>query len=150
MTNIIPFASPKPSRFDGLLDDLRDYAETEASHGADECAGDISEAAETLREFANALIEIRDFWDHLHPACREEEAIQLVARRALEKAGIVARKPSLSFEEWLEELKTTVIEGEFGYEPGEFSVFADGWFPLWEAGMSPSEAFQSELDKASL
>lgn len=50
------------------------------------------------------------------------------------------------FREWILELDEAVIQGEFGYERGEFNVFPDVWRPLFEEGLSPREAWQHAMD----
>ncbi|MDE2097065.1 MAG: hypothetical protein KGL39_07450 [Patescibacteria group bacterium] len=51
-----------------------------------------------------------------------------------------------SFGSWLAELEESVIQEEFGYEPGEFIVYPDHWLPLYEHGLSPRAAWQRALD----
>ena len=51
-----------------------------------------------------------------------------------------------AFEAWITELEEDVIQREFGYEPGEFTVYAEMWRGQFEAGLSPRDAFQSALD----
>jgi hypothetical protein len=50
------------------------------------------------------------------------------------------------YERWIEELERDVVQGEFGYEPGEFTVYPDAWRSLYENGLSPRDAFQRALD----
>ena len=50
------------------------------------------------------------------------------------------------FHEWLRALEEDVIQFEFGYEPGEFTVFPEHWFPLYEQGLTPQAAWQRALD----
>lgn len=47
---------------------------------------------------------------------------------------------------WISTLENDVIIGEFGYEPGEFSVYADHWSHLYEEGLTPAQAWQRALD----
>lgn len=51
-----------------------------------------------------------------------------------------------NFEAWIRELDEEVIQGEFGYEEGEFSVYPEQWRPLFRKGLSPREAWQRALD----
>lgn len=51
-----------------------------------------------------------------------------------------------SFDEWIRALDEDVIQGEFGYEGGEFSVYAEHWRPLYEEGLLPLQAFRRALD----
>jgi hypothetical protein len=53
---------------------------------------------------------------------------------------------SQRFEEWLRELDEDVIQGEYGYEPGEFTVYPDLWMPAFKAGQTPREAFDGALE----
>jgi hypothetical protein len=50
------------------------------------------------------------------------------------------------FDTWITELREDVIEGEFGYESGEFSVTPALWRPLYDEGLTPLQAFQRALD----
>jgi hypothetical protein len=50
------------------------------------------------------------------------------------------------FDAWIETLEVDVIQGEYGYERGEFSVFPELWWPLYERGLSPSQAFAHALE----
>lgn len=50
------------------------------------------------------------------------------------------------FEAWIKGLREDVIEGEFGYEPGEFTVYPEMWRGLFDEGLTPQEAFQRALD----
>lgn len=47
---------------------------------------------------------------------------------------------------WLEELEHEVIEKEFGYERGEFTVYASHWRELYDQGLTPRQAWQHALD----
>jgi hypothetical protein len=53
------------------------------------------------------------------------------------------------FERWITTLRHDVVQGEYGYEEGEFDVTPELWRPLHERGLTPSEAFRSALDAAS-
>ena len=50
------------------------------------------------------------------------------------------------FDQWIRELDEDVIQGEFGYEEGEFTVYVDLWRPLYERGLTPMQAFRAALD----
>lgn len=50
------------------------------------------------------------------------------------------------FDEWIRELDEEVIQGEFGYEDGEFDVFPDMWRALYEEGLTPQQAFRRALN----
>lgn len=52
---------------------------------------------------------------------------------------------SAKFDRWVEQLTVDVIEGEFGYEPGEFNVTPSNWYPLYKEGLTPLEAFKRAL-----
>lgn len=52
----------------------------------------------------------------------------------------------MSFDEWICELDEDVIQGEYGYERGEFSVFPEMWRPLFDEGLTPAAAFKRALD----
>lgn len=53
------------------------------------------------------------------------------------------------FEAWISQLSEDVIEGEFGYEPGEFAVIPEAWEPLYREGLTPQEAFKRALNAAA-
>lgn len=50
------------------------------------------------------------------------------------------------FDEWIRTLDEDVIQGEFGYEPGEFTVYTSHWRELYDHGLTPAEAWQRALD----
>lgn len=52
-----------------------------------------------------------------------------------------------AFEDWIDELNERVIQEEFGYEAGEFSVFPEHWWSLFDEGLSPRQAWQRALDQ---
>jgi hypothetical protein len=52
----------------------------------------------------------------------------------------------MKFRDWIRQLDEEVIQGEYGYEDGEFTVSPDDWRPLWREGLSPSQAFRRALD----
>lgn len=52
----------------------------------------------------------------------------------------------MKFRRWIEVLTEDVIEGEFGYEPGEFTVYPEHWRPLFKEGLTPRQAWQRALD----
>lgn len=52
----------------------------------------------------------------------------------------------MAFDEWVRILDEDVIQGDYGYEPGEFTVFPDHWSPMWREGLTPAAAFKRALD----
>lgn len=50
------------------------------------------------------------------------------------------------FRAWLEELEEDVIQDEYGYEPGEFTVIPEDWYPLFCEALTPQQAWQRALD----
>lgn len=50
------------------------------------------------------------------------------------------------FEKWLRVLEEDVIQAEFGYEPGEFTVYSSHWRGLYDEGLAPRAAWQRALD----
>lgn len=52
----------------------------------------------------------------------------------------------MKFDRWIRVLREDVIEGEFGYEPGEFTVYREHWRPMFKKGLTPREAWQRALD----
>lgn len=50
------------------------------------------------------------------------------------------------FREWLNVLDEEVIQGEYGYEPGEFTVYSSHWHPMYLEGLTPAAAFKRALD----
>mgnify|MGYP001055811436 CR=1 FL=1 len=51
-----------------------------------------------------------------------------------------------NFDDWISELEEDVVQGEYGYERGEFTVYPEDWRPSWRRGLTPSQAFQSACD----
>ncbi|WP_422366384.1 hypothetical protein [Pelagibius sp.] len=56
-----------------------------------------------------------------------------------------SQEAAYTFEDWIAELNLDVIQDGYGYGPGEFTVFPEQWFPLFEEGLSPLQAFQRAL-----
>jgi hypothetical protein len=50
------------------------------------------------------------------------------------------------YREWLRQLDEDVIQGEFGYEPGEFTVYSSHWREPYDQGLTPRAAWQRALD----
>lgn len=50
------------------------------------------------------------------------------------------------FDGWIRQLNEDVCQDEFGYEPGEFTVYPNHWRPLYDEGLTPLQAFQRALD----
>jgi hypothetical protein len=53
------------------------------------------------------------------------------------------------FDKWIRELDEDVIQGEYGYERGEFTVYPEHWRPLFKRGLSPAQAFDEALKAAA-
>ncbi len=53
-----------------------------------------------------------------------------------------ARQP---FGQWITSLNLDVVQDEYGYEEGEFTVFPEHWFPLWKEGLTPQQAFRRAI-----
>lgn len=53
---------------------------------------------------------------------------------------------SKKFDEWIRSLDEDVIQGEFGYEDGEFTIYTSHWKELYREGLSPREAWLRALD----
>ena len=51
-----------------------------------------------------------------------------------------------AFRDWCNELDEGVIQDEFGYEPGEFTIFPEHWRALFDEGLTPRQAWQRALD----
>lgn len=60
-------------------------------------------------------------------------------------SGLQAQKRT-PFSEWIRQLDEDVIQGEYGYEDGEFTVYPNHWRPMWREGLSPQQAFKRALD----
>lgn len=56
----------------------------------------------------------------------------------------MSRKPT--FKDWIVALDEDVIQGEYGYEDGEFTVYPEHWRPMWREGLSPQASFRRALD----
>jgi hypothetical protein len=52
----------------------------------------------------------------------------------------------MRFSEWIRILEEDVIQGEYGYEPGEFTIYPDLWRPSFKEGLTPSQSFKRSLD----
>jgi hypothetical protein len=52
----------------------------------------------------------------------------------------------MTFDEWIDDLEENVVQGEYGYEPGEFTVFPALWRASYDAGLTPAQAFKRALD----
>lgn len=52
----------------------------------------------------------------------------------------------IQFDEWIRILDEDVVQGEYGYEPGEFVVYPEHWRPMYDAGVTPQAAFKRALD----
>lgn len=50
------------------------------------------------------------------------------------------------FDAWLRELDEDVIQGDYGYEDGEFTVYPEHWRPMFREGLTPAAAFKRALD----
>ncbi len=51
-----------------------------------------------------------------------------------------------AFQTWLDELEEGVIQADYGYEPGEFTVYPEHWRPMFKEGLTPAAAFKRALD----
>jgi hypothetical protein len=54
--------------------------------------------------------------------------------------------PNASYRAWLDVLNEDVIQGEFGYEDGEFTAFPSLWYSLYAEGLTPRQAWQRALN----
>ena len=52
----------------------------------------------------------------------------------------------MTFDEWIDDLEENVVQAEYGYEPGEFTVYPNLWRSSFDDGLTPSEAFKRALD----
>lgn len=50
------------------------------------------------------------------------------------------------FREWIHVLDEDVIQGEYGYERGEFTIFAEHWHEHYRQGLTPAQSFKRALD----
>jgi transposase-like protein len=50
------------------------------------------------------------------------------------------------FRAWIRELDEDVIQGEYGYEQGEFTVYAEHWHDHYLQGLTPAQSFKRALD----
>src|SRR4051812_26396353 len=49
------------------------------------------------------------------------------------------------FDRWIDDLRA-VIQDDYGYEEGEFTVYPSEWHPLFKEGLTPPAAFRRALD----
>lgn len=54
--------------------------------------------------------------------------------------------PDKAYRAWLDILNEDVIQGEFGYEEGEFTAYPSLWHHLYAEGLTPREAWQRAMD----
>ena len=54
--------------------------------------------------------------------------------------------PDETYRAWLRVLNEDVIQGEFGYEEGEFTAFPSLWHHLYAEGLTPRQAWQRAMD----
>ena len=54
--------------------------------------------------------------------------------------------PDAAYDEWLRVLREDVIQDEFGYEEGEFTVFPSLWHQLYAERLTPRQAWHRALD----
>lgn len=52
----------------------------------------------------------------------------------------------MTFDKWIEALEEDVIQGDYGFEPGEFTVYRNHWRPMFKRGLTPQQAFRRALD----
>lgn len=50
------------------------------------------------------------------------------------------------FRAWIHALDEDVIQAEYGYEPGEFTIFAEHWYEHYRQGLTPQQSFKRALD----
>lgn len=50
------------------------------------------------------------------------------------------------FDAWVDDLEIEVIQGQYGYEEGEFTVYPEQWRSMFDEGLTPSAAFKRALD----
>ncbi len=53
------------------------------------------------------------------------------------------------FDEWIRALDEDVIQAEYGYEDGEFTVYPEHWRPMFNEGLTPEAAFKRALSAHS-
>lgn len=53
---------------------------------------------------------------------------------------------SARFDAWIRELDEDVIQGDYGYEDGEFAVYPEHWRGMFREGLTPQQAFRRALD----
>ncbi len=58
-------------------------------------------------------------------------------------------KKRTNFDEWITELDEEIIQEEYGYERGEFTVYPEHWRSMFEDGLTPSQAFVRALNAFS-
>lgn len=72
---------------------------------------------------------------------RFNETVEAMAEgEGLEEMG------SANFDAWITTLDEDVIQGDYGYEPGEFTVYPQLWRSSFDEGLTPAQAFRRALD----
>lgn len=52
----------------------------------------------------------------------------------------------MKFDEWIRILDEDVIQGDYGFERGEFTVYPELWRPMFREGLTPAQAYHRALD----
>lgn len=50
------------------------------------------------------------------------------------------------FREWIRVLDEEVVQAEYGYERGEFTIYAGHWHDHYLQGLTPAQSFKRALD----
>lgn len=72
--------------------------------------------------------------------------IDAEADRGCGRERMMRMDDDMAFDRWMRELNEDVIQGEYGYEEGEFTAYPEMWHSLYVEGLAPSAAFKRALD----
>jgi hypothetical protein len=140
---------------------LSDAELVEIAAGAPRATSLASRLATELLELRAALREIA-FLRPLGPTRNKlVEQMERIAINALDPNNPKIQRPQSpsgahtmteepeedeAFDAWIEALNEDVVQAEYGYEPGEFTVYPSHWWSLYNRGLTPSQAFKFALD----
>lgn len=80
------------------------------------------------------------------PSLAAEVLALRAPRKASESQDDDGQEWSEAYLAWLRDLEERVIQGEHGYEPGEFGVYPESWAQMYEDGLTPDAAWRRAME----